>query len=90
MMKFQNPSTGEILEVSSMVWLWVLLLGFVYFAIKGVWTHVLGWILFAIVTFGLSWMIYPMFANDIMRRHYVSKGWVELPTEDETPADPID
>jgi len=84
MMKFQNPSTGAIQEVSSMAWLWVFLFGFVYFAVKGVWWHVLGWILFAIVTLGLSLLIYPIFANDIMRKHYLSKGWVELPVEDAT------
>lgn len=81
MMKLKNPETGEVVEISPFVWVWVLLFGVFYFAFKGMWTHVLAGTLFAIVTMGLSWLIYPFFATDIMRKHYLRKGWIEIPPE---------
>jgi len=75
---FKNPSNGYIEEVSRDAWLWVLLFGCVYFAIKGVWTHAIAGFLLAICTCGTSWLIYPLFAADIMKRHYLRKGWVQI------------
>lgn len=77
-MKFKNPSNDYIEEVSTVAWLWVLLFGVIYFAIKGVWTHVLIGFIFALLTAGISWLIYPFFASSIMRKHYLNKGWIEV------------
>lgn len=77
-MKFKNPSNGYIEEVSSMAWLWVLLFGTIYFAVKGVWTHFLVSLIFALLTLGISWLVYPFFASGIMRKHYLKKGWFEV------------
>ena len=33
-------------------------------------------LLAAIVTGGLSWLVYPFFAKGIMRTHYLRKGWM--------------
>ena len=80
-MMFKNPRTGATESLSDQVWLWVLLFGFFYFASKRVWTQVLAHLLFAIVTFGLSWLIYPFLAFDLMHKHYRKKGWIEVPEE---------
>lgn len=77
-MKFQNPSNGYVEEVSSVAWLWVLLFGVIYFAVKGVWTHAFAGLFLAIITGGISWLIYPFFASGIMRKHYLKRGWVEV------------
>ncbi|MDP3013051.1 MAG: hypothetical protein Q8M92_02330 [Candidatus Subteraquimicrobiales bacterium] len=77
-MKFQNPTNGYIEEVSS-PGLWTFLCGFLYFAVKGVWTHAIAGLVLAIFTWGISWLIYPFFASSIMRTHYLRKGWVEIP-----------
>jgi hypothetical protein len=79
-MRFRNPANGYE-EEASLAWLWVLLFGAIYFAVKGVWTHAIVGILLAIPTYGLSWLIYPFFASEIMRRHYLRQGWREVKTK---------
>lgn len=72
---FRNPANGHTEDIGG-CWAWVLLLGCIYFAAKGVWTHAVAALLAAIVTGGLSWLVYPFFAARIMRTHYLRKGWV--------------
>jgi hypothetical protein len=74
-LQFQNPENGFIEEVSNAP-LWVLLLGCFYFAAKGVWTHAVAGFLAALCTCGISWLVYPFFADQIMRTHYLRKGWM--------------
>ncbi len=76
-MIFENPSNGSR-EESSKPWLWTLLFGSFYFAFKGVWNHAVIGFFLAFVTLGLSWFAYPFFANEIVRKHYLKKGWKEL------------
>lgn len=38
--KFRNPANGYEVEVPDTAWLWTLLFGGFYFAVKGVWRHV--------------------------------------------------
>ncbi len=78
-MQFKNPNNGYVEEVSDIVWPWVLLFGCIYFAVRGVWTHAAAGLLLAILTGGISWLIYPFFAHSIMRRHYLRRGWQEVP-----------
>ena len=75
-MRFKNPSNGYI-ETVSCPWLWALLFGPIYFAVKGVWTHFVAGIMLGMFTFGVSWFFYPFFAGGIIRNHYLSKGWLE-------------
>jgi hypothetical protein len=75
-MKFRNPNNGYEEEVSNLVWLWCLLFGFIYFAIKGVWTHAIVGLVLAMVTMGFSWLIYPFFAKGAIIKNYQKKGWV--------------
>ena len=76
-MLFQNPSNGYI-EESSNCGLWTLLFGFFYFAVKGIWTHAVVGFLVACCTFGISWLIYPFFATEIVRKSYLKRGWREI------------
>ena len=81
-MKFKNPSNGYIEEISSCAWLWVLLFGCFYFVVKGVWRHALVGFFCALLTYGISWFVYPFFASSIIRKHYLRKGWIELTEPD--------
>lgn len=76
--RFRNPSNGYEEEVSGLAWLWVLLFGCIYFAVKGVWPHAVAGFLLAFVMFGLSWLLYLFFAFGIMRAHYRRMGWREV------------
>jgi hypothetical protein len=76
-MKFQHPQNGYV-EESAAVWLWTFLLGSIYFAVKGVWRHVVASLLLALVTGGISWFVYPFFAETILRNHYLRSGWIEI------------
>jgi len=73
-MRYRNP-TNNYVETSSVPWLWTFLFGFFYFALKGIWRHAVIGFLLALITFGMSWLIYPFFANGIVRRHYLRSGW---------------
>jgi len=77
-MQFKNPSNGYVEEVSSVAWLWVLLFGTIYFAVKSVWNHAFLSFVLALFTFGISWLVYPFFATDILRKHYLKKGLIEI------------
>ena len=61
--------------------LWCLLFGCIYFAAKGIWTHAVAAFLLAIFTLGLSWLIYPLFARQIVRTHYLRRGWQQVDEE---------
>lgn len=74
---FQHP-TNNYVEESTSPGLWAFLFGFLYFASKGIWSHAVVGLIFAIPTFGLSWLIYAMFAREIVRKHYLSKGWTDM------------
>jgi len=50
-------------------------IGCLYFAAKGVWTHAVAGLFLALLTGGISRLVYPFFATRIMRTHYLRKGW---------------
>jgi hypothetical protein len=78
-MIFMNPRNGYKERVAGKLsWLWLLLFGPIFLAIKGVWGHVVGGIILAFVTFGISWFIYPFFTYSILKKSYLRKGWVEV------------
>lgn len=75
-MKFKNPSNGYVEIVSGKLsWLWVFLLGPIYWLVKGVWKHALLHIILASITIGVAHLIYPFFTYSILRKHYNSIGW---------------
>lgn len=83
-MRFENPVNGYIEETNGAP-LWCLLFGCIYFAVKGIWTHAFAALLLAIVTAGLSWLIYPFFATQIVRTHYLRRGWIEVNPHQQEP-----
>jgi hypothetical protein len=75
---FQNPENEHVEGVSPLSWLWCLLFGTFYFALHGVWRHAAISLALAIITAGISWVIYPFFAYKAMRNHYLRIGWKEV------------
>ena len=78
-MHFKNPTNGYV-ESSSVPFLWCLLFGCLYFAVKGIWSHVFISFVLALCTAGISWLIYPFFARSIVYKAYARKGWQEIGT----------
>lgn len=78
---YKNPANGYEERIAD-TWLLCLLFGPLYFAAKGIWTHALVSLVLALVTFGISWLIYPFLARGIIEKNYLRKGWipVEQPT----------
>lgn len=74
---FRNPANGYVEEVR-LAWFWSLLFGFFYFAVKGIWTHAVAGLVLALLTFGISWLVYPFFAQQIVERHYLRRGWIPV------------
>jgi len=77
-MTFENPANGYR-ETSTRPWLWTALFGSFYFAIKGIWSHALISLVLFCLTLGVSSFIYPFFAREIVRKHYLKRGWKEIP-----------
>ena len=76
-MIFENQQNGYR-EEANMPFLWCLLFGVLYFAVKGIWRHAFIAALAAILTAGVSWLVYPFFAGSIVRAEYLKKGWLEI------------
>lgn len=79
---FENPS-NNYREYGSggLAFLFTLLFGCFFFAIKGIWSHFFISLILAIVTVGISWLIYPFFVSGIIKKHYLKKGWIEIEEE---------
>jgi hypothetical protein len=81
-MRFENPSNGYIEDSASpLSWLWVILIGPIYWAARGVWTHAVVHFVLALLTFGVAHFIYPFFTYPILESHYRKKGWREVKEE---------
>ncbi len=76
-MQFQNPN-NDYTESVQLPFLWCLMFGTLYFLVKGVWSHAIISLVLAVVTVGISWLLYPFFAKDIMIKSYLKKGWSKL------------
>jgi hypothetical protein len=90
MMRFQNPANGYVEEVRNPR-VFTALFGFFYFAVKGVWTHAIASLVLAFFTFGVSWLVYPTYAEAAIRTHYLRhlhlrRGWIEVRNEPALPA----
>jgi len=82
-MQFENPANSYIEEVDG-AWFYSLLFGCFYFGYKGAWMAAILTIVAAFLTFGLSWLLVPIFADDILRKNYLQRGWkeIEIPSTD--------
>lgn len=76
-MRFKNTQNGYI-EETSLTFLWVLLFGVFYFLYKKIWNHFFISLGLAIITAGVSWLIYPFFGKRIVRQYYLRNGLVEV------------
>lgn len=75
---FRNPSNGYIEKATGEFWwLWAFLFGAFYFAYKGLWDHAVLYVIAALVTLGLSMLIYPFFAAKLVRKRYGELSWIE-------------
>ncbi len=75
-MRFRNPVTGDIVELAH-PFLWTLLFGPLYWAKHEAWLGAMLGGLAAVLTFGLSWLIAPVFAQLVLRHRYLRNGWDE-------------
>ena len=78
-MRFRNPANGQIDDFGDTVWPQVLVLGPIYFASKGMWSHAILAGVMAFMSAFLTWFfVYPFFAKMIIRSHYAKKGWTDI------------
>ncbi|MAU41801.1 MAG: hypothetical protein CMF31_09275 [Kordiimonas sp.] len=83
-MLFKNPQNDYIEDSASILsWLWVFLFGPIYWAVRGVWTHMVAHFFLGIATFGIAHFIYPFFTYSILRNSYYKKGWIPVDAESE-------
>ena len=86
-MEFRNSENDTVETATTNVsWLWAFLWPPLYYAVKGVWTHAIASFLLAwgvgALTFGLATfvigIIYAIMNKNIVRNHYLGKGWSEV------------
>jgi len=75
-MKYKNKN--NYVENSPVPFIWCLIFGSLYFIYKGIWVHAIISLILAVVTMGLSWLIYPFFASTILENNYLKNGWKEV------------
>lgn len=51
-------------------------LGFLWFAIKGMWGWAIVAVVVAFMTLGFSWLVFPFVANGMCTKHLLRKGYV--------------
>lgn len=77
-MTFKHPNS-DYTETVLAPFFFCLLFGPLYFIVKGCWRHAIIYTLIACTVIGLAiWLIYPFFARDIVRTHYLREGWTEI------------
>lgn len=84
-----HKQTGhrEVYHPNQAPW-WCLLFGCLYFLTRENWVHATLSAALAIMTVGISWLLYPFFVNSINLAHYARRGYVRAsddPTEGYTP-----
>lgn len=79
-LRFENPMNGHVEEVDG-AWFWTLLFGCFYLGYKGAWGAAVLAFFAALFTAGLAWLVMPVFADDMIRKSFLGRGWKELPAE---------
>jgi hypothetical protein len=69
-----NPGNNYKIRVS-FAFLWCLLFGCFYFMYKGCWGHAILAFILGCCTLGISWLIYPFFAEKAVIDHYLKLGY---------------
>lgn len=74
-LRFAHPRTGKVISVENAA-AWALVFGFFYFALRGPTRHAIISFGAAFLTWGVSWFVYPFFAQKIVRECLLEEGWV--------------
>lgn len=77
---FKHPETGRLLDIGEAP-TEALMKGPFYFAIHKVWKHAIISAVLAILTVGISWLVYSVYSQRIMRNHLLATGWVAVAKE---------
>lgn len=77
MKRYRNPLNNMVETVES-PGPWCLLFGPFYFLRHSAWEAAVISGLAAFLTFGISWLIVPFFAESLIRISYIHHGWEEL------------
>ena len=67
-MKFDSQANRISQKTTSLIYLLLLLSGSIYFAFTGFWTHALVCAVLAATTFGVTWLIFLLFAPEIRKQ----------------------
>jgi hypothetical protein len=79
---FESPANGYRVQVSDRAaFCWTLLFGGLYFLARGSIRHFFIGLILGACTFGISWLIYPFLAANILRAMYYERGYREISTE---------
>lgn len=74
--KAYNPTNGAVEEIWEGFSWPCLFLGFIWYIYKGMW----GWgvitLILAILTWGLSWLVFPFFANEQYAKSLLKQGYL--------------
>ena len=73
-MEYRHSETKDVVSCNY-CFLWTLLIGPFYFLIKENYKHAVLSFLVACVTFGVSWLVYPFFAKEVMTNFLRKKGY---------------
>ncbi len=85
-MRFRNPQNGYIVHVDPVVAiLLTYLTGCLYLIVHRAWAYALIGFFLAILTCCMSWLIYPVFAPQMIKSTYLAQGWELLPDTDPIP-----
>ena len=75
---YHNRTTGSTIRVSRGGVFWgCLLAGPFFFAIVGEWGHAIFSLGLALVSGGVTHLIYPFFANSIIKHKWISRGYIQ-------------
>lgn len=80
--KFMNPANGYIERISGEDVLLTFFFGSFYLGFKGAWGQAFLSFFLAVFSCGLSWLIYPFFTKEILRRKYLREGWIPVDGRD--------
>jgi len=74
--KAYHPGNGSSIDIWEGFSWPCLLLGFFWYAYKGLWGMALIALILAFATFGLSWLVFPFFANAHYAKALVERGYL--------------
>ena len=71
-----HPSNGSPIEIWEGFSWPCLFLGFIWYVFKGLWGWALIALILAFVSFGLSWLVFPFFANAQYAKALMERGYL--------------